>query len=299
MRADPFVLDVLAAVARLLPRGKGHFARIAGRILAGYLGECYVTTKYGAKLAIAPSSLDFYVTMKNWGGSWEHWVYDTCKWVMPRNGVFYDIGANVGYMGIELLHELPQTICVAFEPQNHLVRSLARSVLLNGLTSRIRVLKCALSDQSGAGRLTTFSHDGHASLSRKVSAAKSKVDELIVTVETLDEVVEKRSLPLPDLIKIDVEGHEASVLRGGSATLLAAKPNIVFECSGVEELRDTVGVLASIGNYQLFYAGGSYRPLARVDEEKSITEKVDVLAVEASRLQRLSSGFKDQLLNGS
>ncbi len=36
-------------------------------------------------------------------------------------------------------------------------------------------------------------------------------------------------LPLPDVIKLDVEGHELGVLQGAEATLLKAKPAIIFE----------------------------------------------------------------------
>jgi FkbM family methyltransferase len=292
MKADPVALDVLAAVVRAVPRGRGYIARIAGRVLRDYFRNCYITTRYGAKLAIAPSSLDFFVTVKHWGGSWEHWVYDTCRWVMPTRGVFYDIGANVGYMSVELLHEFPQITCVAFEPQNHLADVLAKSAALNDFQPRMRIIECALSNRGGTGALNQFSHDIHASLSEKEKFEKRR-RQVTVNVMRLDEAVERYSLQAPDLIKIDIEGHEAAALSGGLRTLRKSKPNIVFECSSIEKLHDILDVLSLVGDYQLFHAVGSYRPLLRFETGKSISDKVDVLAVESTRLPCLPSVFAE------
>lgn len=288
MIRDPSALAMIATIVRMLPRGRGVFARFFGRIMANYFRECYVTTKYGAKLAIAPSSLDFFVTMKNWGGSWEHWVYDSCKWVMPKKGIFYDIGANVGYMTIELMHEVTKATSVAFEPQETLTSALAKSVMLNGFQSRVQIIGCALSDHNGTAFLSLYAHDGHASLSCQ-GQEKGQVE---VHTMTLDEAVKKNSLPHPDLIKIDVEGHEAAILRGGLETLRKSKPNVVFECSSEEQLHNIVEELLSIGDYQLFHAIGSYRPIKRFELDETILDKVDILAIETSRMAMLPSAFR-------
>jgi FkbM family methyltransferase len=287
-KGDPLLIGMVSAMVRVLPRGRGAFARQFGRLFFKYLQTCYVTTRYGAKLAVAPSSLDLIVTMINWGGSWEHWVYDTCKWIMPRDGVFFDIGANVGYMAIELLHEFPDARGVLFEPQPQLIGALNRSIELNRLHQRCQVLECALSDASGMARLNRFAHDGHASISRVGGA----IGEIEVRTRTLDEVMERCTLPPPDVIKIDVEGHEGQMLKGGLHTLKAARPSLIFECSAKGQFDEIAALLRQAGHYRYFSAIGSYRPIRPILEEGEWQGKTDILAIEFSRRNELPSEFQ-------
>jgi FkbM family methyltransferase len=281
--ADPPLVEMVSTLIGMLPRGRGVSSRLIGRLFANYLQECFITTRYGAKLAIAPSSFDLIVTAMNWDRSWEHWVYDTCQWVMPPDGVFYDIGANIGYMTVEILHHFPSATGVMFEPQAQLVRALQRSVELNGFQGRCKILDFALSDSNGSSYLSRFNNDGHASLSRH----SRHNDQVKVTTMTLDQVVDQHSLLLPDVIKIDIEGHEPNALRGGLATLEKSKPSIVFECETVQLFEEVSSILQQIGNWRFFKAHGSYRPPLLFSQIGTLKNKVDVLAVESSRLEKL------------
>ena len=64
-----------------------------------------------------------------------------------------------------------------------------------------------------------------SSLADDVAAARPEK----VRVETLDSIVERLALPLVDVLKIDVEGAEASVIAGAHATLLAMQPILLME----------------------------------------------------------------------
>ena len=53
--------------------------------------------------------------------------------------------------------------------------------------------------------------------------------DLAVEAKSIDYLVEKELLPAPDVIKIDVEGHEAQVLRGARNTISSCKPIILCD----------------------------------------------------------------------
>lgn len=273
--ADPLLLNVIATAMRILPRGRGVFARWMGSTFANHLSSSHVTTRHGAKLAIAPSSLDLIATAKIWDNAWEYWVYDSCKWVMPPKGVLYDIGANVGYMSIEMLHQLSDCKAVMFEPRPALALALRRSIELNNLQDRACLQDIALSDRSGTASLNLFRHDGHASLSRNEASIK----QITVPTLTLDEAVTRLQLPLPDVIKLDVEGHEISVLSGGEHTLRQARPSICFECSDHQQFQEIRNCLARCGNYVYLLATGSYRPIKALAVGELLAGKTDILAI--------------------
>jgi FkbM family methyltransferase len=68
---------------------------------------------------------------------------------------------------------------------------------------------------------------GIASLSRQQRLQRRGVR---IRVLTLDELARRLPGP-PRLIKVDVEGHELAVLRGGSALLAERRPLLIFEYS--------------------------------------------------------------------
>jgi hypothetical protein len=72
---------------------------------------------------------------------------------------------------------------------------------------------------------------------------------------TLDEVVPLLRLPSPNLVKLDVDGAEAHVLRGGRHTLSAPECRSVFVEIDDTQTDDVVSLLESYG----FRLEGRYR----------------------------------------
>lgn len=116
--------------------------------------------------------------------------------------VVYDVGANVGFYTC-LLATTAATVH-AFEPNPHALADLRRNVSLNGLHNVV-IHDCAVSDGPGRAYLS-----GRGSPSG-LGAISTRPTGLIVETVALDDL---DATPAPDVVKIDVEGHETAVLRG-------------------------------------------------------------------------------------
>lgn len=138
-----------------------------------------------------------------------------------------DVGASTGNFALlPLLH--PGMEVEAFEPNPLACRSLKTNVKLHGLGGRVRVHQMALSDWRGRGVLqvpTSAVHAAVACLSpgtpRKRGFEWKNVD---VEVRRLDDFNWA-----PNFLKIDVEGAELLVLKGGERTIRRHKPKILIE----------------------------------------------------------------------
>jgi FkbM family methyltransferase len=125
--------------------------------------------------------------------------------LLREGELFVDIGANLGAFTL-LAAGIAKARVLAIEPAPETLPWLHEHVALNNLTGLVEVAATALSDGPGEIRMT-------AGL-----GASNRVDPdgIAVPVTTLDALLAGR---VPKLIKLDVEGHEAPVLRGAVATL--------------------------------------------------------------------------------
>jgi FkbM family methyltransferase len=161
----------------------------------------------------------------------------------------WDIGANVGLFSFAAASRGARVLAV--EPDIWLANLVHRSALLNKLP--VTILPAAVSDRQGVSQLY-LSDDGKASNSLMANGGTA----LTVTVVTLDSLLEQ--FPAPQVVKIDVEGAEYSVLRGAQK-VLQARPRIFCE---VTENHAEVAKLLTDANYKFYAARSSDRqPLAR------------------------------------
>lgn len=143
---------------------------------------------------------------------------------LDEGSVFYDIGANVGwYTTLALSHLRGRGFVCAFEPNPAAYRMLVASV---ARYQNVKTYPMALSDRDGQHVLYVPACGDMASMRPQVDACR----QVACHVDRLARLVAAEALPYPDLIKLDVEGAELSVLRGAEALLGQARaPVILFE----------------------------------------------------------------------
>jgi FkbM family methyltransferase len=149
-----------------------------------------------------------------------------------KNLIVLDIGANTGSYAAAIRKLAPQAIVFAFEPS-----SVARKSLEDRFKgdSSVNVVPFALGSKNSKETLWSDIPGGELA-----SLTKRKLDHLginfnqteSVDVVTLDSWA-STSKVVPNLIKIDVEGHELDVLKGGTNTLALVKV-VQFEFGGTQ-----------------------------------------------------------------
>jgi FkbM family methyltransferase len=145
--------------------------------------------------------------------------------VLKPNSVTVDVGAHVGSVLRELVRRAPEGSHFAFEPIPACFGKLQKRF---GNNRRVTLFPYALAAEAGP---TTFQHvvsrPTYSGLQRRRYEREEDIVEIHVQCARLDDVI-PASVHV-DFIKIDVEGGEYGVLRGGIATLRRCKPVVVFE----------------------------------------------------------------------
>ena len=136
------------------------------------------------------------------------------KIIRPGDVVF-DVGAHYGYYTL-LSSALtgPKGKVFAFEPSPGNIPRLKKHLEVNHCDN-VEVIELALSDHEGTARFDNQAGSGTGHL--------SPVGRIEVQITSLD---------APNLVKIDCEGAEVEVLKGGEKIILSAKPAIFLSTHG-------------------------------------------------------------------
>ncbi len=175
-------------------------------------------------------------------GEWAQREVDLLLELLPQGATVVDVGAFVGTHTLAFARHAGGACRVhAFEPNPWSFELLARNLDLNDVRN-VSAYRVALSDAAGA---LGFAHAaesggnfGHAEL-----VDPREAEGLIVEATTLDAI----GLRQCDLMKIDVEGMEADVLRGGRITLDRCRPIVYCECNALEQGWPVFGLMRQHG----------------------------------------------------
>ena len=130
----------------------------------------------------------------------------------PGN-VVWDIGAYIGMYSIFCEERIKDDGHIyAFEPEFKTFQSFKKNCKLNN-TTNITPLNFALSDSTRKGKIYS-SKDDSIAISSLIAEPRLKTHGVSVSLHTGDELVKKDVQMQPNIVKIDVEGFEMSVLKG-------------------------------------------------------------------------------------
>lgn len=144
--------------------------------------------------------------------------------------VILDVGGNVGEVALRLARRVGPTGCVlSFEPHPVTFSRLSANCALNQF-AHLRPVRIGLSDRTTLGRIAEIK-ESHSGMNRLLSGGDSgsQSQGWEVELHSLDSYVEGAGISRVDLIKVDVEGHEFSVLSGAKGVMRRFRPTLFVE----------------------------------------------------------------------
>ena len=162
----------------------------------------------------------------------ERYVVTKLLKLIKPGDICWDIGANIGFYTCLLasLVEDDGTV-VALEPAARTWGYLHENVSLNQFTN-VTVVNKGLGDTQEQRHLH-YSEAGLAEGTASLKYIDGRAASERVTIDTIDNLL--RELPTPDFLKIDVEGYQLEVLRGGEHFLKTHAPLLMVELKDVGE----------------------------------------------------------------
>jgi FkbM family methyltransferase len=152
-------------------------------------------------------------------------AWTECNRLVPRkpNGVFVDVGANVGTTTLYAMRSGDFGRAVCMEPSPNNLDVLRLNVLTNGLTESVSIIPAACSAESGSADLwITSGNQGDHRIARNTGhAPKTHESVLKVDTLTLDEALRSVDVSPSDvaMVWVDTQGHEPEVLAGARAVI--------------------------------------------------------------------------------
>ncbi len=151
---------------------------------------------------------------------------ETIEWIdnfkKDKKIIFWDIGSNIGLYSVYAAATNSNTEVISFEPSTSNLRILSRNISINNLNERIKIFQIPLGEKKS--QFLSFNErkfnegESHNSLDEDIDFEGKKQNstnsyQLFST--NIDHVIDDKILDVPDYIKIDVDGIEHLILKGG------------------------------------------------------------------------------------
>jgi FkbM family methyltransferase len=166
-----------------------------------------------------------------------------------QDRVCWDFGAHFGIHTVGMARLVGEHGEVAsFEPDQVAFRRLEYHVRTNRL-SNVRLFQAAVSDHAGSERLIVSENLGSSCSHFRYEDEPEPKSEQTAVVSTVvpDDLVSAGTIRLPDVIKVDVQGHGAKALGGSLKSIQRKRPIIIFSNHSPWELADTRRLLQPLG----------------------------------------------------
>lgn len=201
--------------------------------------------------------LDLQSEKDYWLGSYEMELQQAIQdWVKPGM-VAYDLGANVGYVSLMLAKQVGAGGKVfAFEPLPANQERLRANL---GLNPQVQVMPVpmAVSDKSGSQTFQLHASDDMGKLRGSAGRPAKYMSNIPVETISLDDFVFGRHNPVPDVVKMDIEGGEVLAFGGMKLLLAEVCPLLLVETHG-DEAASVVWADLKKARYDVHLIGKGY-----------------------------------------
>lgn len=177
---------------------------------------------------------------------------ETLEWIdgFPVGSCFWDVGASTGIFSVyAALRRQCRVISVDLLPNNYEI--IVKNASLNDVADSVLVLPIPLSDRSGPVLADLVSDEIGTSQHQLVSSSAivpPRGSHLQTIAITIDDCIRYLQLPRPDFIKVDVDGLEHLVLRGGGEVLKSVVKSVLVEKQKhLGDRATTVALLEDLG----------------------------------------------------
>jgi FkbM family methyltransferase len=211
------------------------------------------------------------VSLRMFLGFNEPELFRISKHILKPEDVVYDIGAHIGYTSIFFSQLVGQSGKVqSFELLPSTADILQKTIDLNCLDN-CHIHRVGLSDSREIKKIAVgTTYMGSFGFSPGFESSGEYEDCLI---DSLDNYRQVSRIPLPNFIKIDIEGSEVKALKGASKTILQANPLIIVEFHSLELLTKGFEFLTGIG-YQIYFLSGEQISHEKLTQMKEFHESV-------------------------
>lgn len=181
---------------------------------------------------------------------------DTLAWIAEfgPGEVMFDIGANVGTYGV-LAAKTRGTTVFAFEPESQNYAILNTNILINEIQDRMSAYCIAITEALAFDHLYLSYFDPGGSLHNFGEARDFRNQPLNSSFRqgsigvSVDELIERFGFPVPQHVKIDVDGIEPKIVRGARKTFAAsAVKSVLIEINtNLDEHWDIIDTMLDLG----------------------------------------------------
>ncbi len=150
----------------------------------------------------------------------------TISWIrgFKKGSIFFDVGANVGMYSI-FSAVISKVKVFAFEPESNNFQILMENIISNKLTDIIKPFPIAVGDKSALTtlylsefRIGKSHHMIDKELDHNLKETTYKISQGVFKT-SLDELITKWKFPIPNYLKIDVDGVESLIINNGRSLL--------------------------------------------------------------------------------
>ncbi len=220
----------LITVCETFPITRPYLERLGMRTKPEWFGDRIVKLRLpsGRTLRLASAGADYLSFNLFWRGISYHEPFTAAlaRELIDPGGTFFDIGANIGFYSLILAADNPACKIVAFEPSPEIFALLESNIKANGFDS-VCCERIALSE--ACGKSTLFLSGSHMSASLEKGFSHLQSEAIETRTDTIDNYVHARGVQGQLVIKMDVEGHEQSTMRGARAAIAKLRPDIIVE----------------------------------------------------------------------